>query len=192
LGDKAGVGRHLARRLCLAAASVRDDESHAVEWLAQDVRGLQQRHHLHQAVPHVAQEFATRVEHQYSRLFDTRAAAAAAPIAAIAFAFAFAFAFAAVAVVGVYRETVAAVRRREVAERSWEVTWCITWRTASCTTLCIAPPCITPCITWHTARGGLAYPWRRCMRGSRSDTARALPEWARGRGVGSGSGSGSG
>ena len=137
-GVKAGVGRHLARRLCLAAASVSDDESHAVEWLAQDVRGLQQRHHLYQAVPQVAQELATRVDHQYSRLLDSRAAAAAAPIAAaaaaaaiaaiaaFAFASAFALAAAAAAAVGVYREAVAAVRRREVAERSWDVTWCIT------------------------------------------------------------------
>ena len=140
-GVTAGVGWHLARRLCLAAASVSDDESHAVEWLAQDVRGLQQRHHLYQAVPQVAQELATRVDHQYSRLLDSRAAAAAAPIAAaaaaaaaaaiaaiaaFAFASAFALAAAAIAAVGVYREAVAAVRRREVAERSWDVTWCIT------------------------------------------------------------------
>ena len=141
-GVTAGVGWHLARRLCLAAASVSDDESHAVEWLAQDVRGLQQRYHLHQAVPQVAQELATRVDHQYSRLLDSRAAAAAAPIAAaaaaaaaiaaiaaiaaFAFASAFALAAAAIAAVGVYREAVAAVRRREVAERSWDVTWCIT------------------------------------------------------------------
>ena len=138
-GVTAGVGWHLARRLCLAAASVSDDESHAVEWLAQDVRGLQQRYHLHQAVPQVAQELATRVDHQYSRLLDSRAAAAAAPIAAaaaaaaaiaaiaaFAFASAFALAAAAIAAVGVYREAVAAIRRREVAERSWDVTRCIT------------------------------------------------------------------